>query len=183
MKIVEKEDEVFMRDIPATNWAYGFLSLFGVFLFGAPAFITPSGKPIAHPVGIWQVVSILIAAASFYWSYLKLSAPVITTRINVPAQTIDVTHRRFLIFAKTEQFHFSQIKRAEMVKRKPERAFLYFSVLRLADDSVINLESSGNASEIVAIPLIINRLLKNRHAKTNKNRKNRSKDESKAEMR
>jgi hypothetical protein len=183
MKIVEKDDEVFIRDIPATNWAYGVLSLFGGFLFGALAFLNPANKTAGQPVGIWQVVSLLLAAFSFYWAYIKLSAPIVTTRINIPAQTIDVTDRKFLFFVKTGQFHFTEIKRAEMVRRKSERAFLYFSVLRLADDSVIDLESSGNASEIVAAPLIINRLLKNRHANTRKRRKRGSSDESKAEMR
>jgi len=183
MKIVEKDDEIFMRDIPATNWTYGVLSLFGVFLFGVAAFANPVSKAAGQPVGVWQAVSLGIAAFSFYLAYIKLSAPVITTRIKISAQTIDVTRRKFLIFAKTEQFHFSRIKRAEMVKRKPDRAFLYFSVLTLFDDSQIDLESSGNANEIVSPPLLINRLLKNRHANADKNRKNGSKDESKAEMR
>lgn len=183
MKIVEKEDEVFMRDIPATNWAYGLLSVFGAVLFGAAAFGNPVAKVAGQPVGFWQVVSLGIAVLFCYWAYIKLSAPVITTRVDVAAQTIDVTSRRFLVLVKTERFHFTGIKRAEMVRRKPERAFLYFSVLRLADDSIVDLESSGNASEIVAAPLIINRLLKNRHANTSKRRKRGSSDESKAEMR
>jgi hypothetical protein len=185
MKIVEKDDEIFIRDTPAINWANGILALVGGFLFGAAAFFSPAAKVAAQPVGFGQIVCSALAAFCFYWAYIKLSAPVITTRIRVPAQTIDVTRRKFLFFVRTERVHFSQIKRAEMVERKPERAFLYFSVLRLLDDSIIDLESSGNASETAAvIPLIINRLLKNSHpARSGKKRKSRLSDESKAEMR
>lgn len=156
MKIIEKDDEIILRDIPLTNWIYGVIFLLGSILFA----VSPIINAGQASVDFGQIIPLGIAVAALYWSYLKFSAPIITTRIRPNERMVDVTSRRFLL-KKTESVYFSQIKYFEMVRRKPDRAYLYFSVMTLSDGSQIDLESTGNpTSKINRIPTKLNELLK-----------------------
>lgn len=168
MKIVEKNNEISLRDIPAQNWAHGVLFLLGIIIFGGGALISAAKNPSQTTSGA-QIVSLLVVLFLLYWAYQKLSLPATVTRLKPNERTVEITRRRFLIVKKTEIIKFSEIERFEVVRRKPERAFLYFTVLTRRDGSQIDLESDGNALEGPAhiIPVRLNELLKKDELATN----------------
>lgn len=183
MKVVKSDNETVLRDIPWTNWTYGVLGLLGAVLFGVPSI----KNTVNQRIDIWQILGFFIAAAALYWAYEKFSSPIIITHIKITERIVAVTEIRFLLLKKTRQVSFSQIKHAEMVGRKPDRAFLYYSVLILRDGSLIDLESSGNITDgINRIPSLINDVLKNasdRKQKRGSRTKAQLTDEYKPKMR
>lgn len=161
MKIVEKDNEITLRDVPLENWARGILLLFGFLIFGVGSLGLSAGRSSPPPPG-GPLVPLLVALFFLYWAARKLSLPAIVTRVIADEGTVEITRRRFLILKKTERIKFTAIDRFEVVRRKPDRAFLYFNVLTLRDGSQIDLESDGNAVEgtINIIPLRLNESLK-----------------------
>lgn len=159
MKIIEKDGEILMRDLPTTNWAYGALLFLG-FLILAAGFVISLRKP---PFQAADLIILAVSAVVLYFAYLKLSSPIITTRIDLTGQTIEVTNTKFGLIKKTRIFEYSQIKRFEMIQRKRERAHLYFNTMILKDDSYIDLESEGYpTNNISGISRRLNELLKTR---------------------
>ena len=152
MKISERNGELTMQDFPVTNWAMGFV----LFLCSSILASLLIGK---HSHSLPSVFILLVNILLFYWAYKKLSSPIIYTRVKPLEQTIEIAHIKLGLFKKMWRFDFSEIKHFEMVRRKPDRAYLYFNVMTLTDDSQIDLESSGQAtSKICGISNKLNKL-------------------------
>lgn len=157
MKVIDNENEIILRDVPATNWAYGFLSLLGVLIFGvvlAERLQSSGSSPLS------QLFVLAIVLFFVYLTYLKLSSPVITTHVLKKEKTIEVTKYSLVSFKKTEKFKLSQIRSFELESRKPDRAILYFNVMVLRDGRRIDLESSGHMIETSAVEMKLTNLLK-----------------------
>lgn len=167
MKISETDDELLMRDFPTTNWAYGALLVLGSLILAAGLVISLRKSP-------FQTSDLIISALIvfvLYFAYVKLSSPIITTRIRLAERIIEIAHLKLGLIKKTRIFKFAQIKRVEMVIRKRDRAFLYCNSMLLTDGSYIDLESEGHPTNTVSlISTRLNELLKTPIFKTRKAR-------------
>lgn len=157
MKITEKDGTLTMRDFPTTDWAYGALLISGFFVL-AGGFVVSLRKP---PFQAADLIVLAVLAFILYFAYLKLSSPIITTRVALAERIIEITHLKFGLIKKTQTFKFPQIKHFEMIQRKRDRAFIYCNSMLLADGTYIDLESEGYPTNTVSlISTRLNELLK-----------------------
>ena len=168
MDITEKNGEIILRDYPLKNWIEGILFLLGFILFILPV-VNAAGLFATQTPDIYLIIPFVFAMFALYWAGQKLLSPLIITRIKPAEQTVHISRIKFPFITKPEIYHFSQIKFFETVKRKPDRAYLYFNVMILDDDSCIDLESSGMEIQTNRIPAKLNELLK-KHRKPRQKR-------------
>jgi hypothetical protein len=195
MKIIEKDDEIILRDIPFKKWLSGIplLLLFG---FGGYAIFSDA---INYPNSTfelqagWLKIALNILWFLFIggiiiflaWLAIKdLFISQITTQIKPSAQTVDVISRKLIFIKKIERFYFSQIRGFEIIYPQPEEANLCFNVLTLVNGSQIDLESTGSKKDDTAkIRKKLNALLKKDKIKPAKHNSKRNKaPKTKAKM-
>ena len=197
MKIIEKDDEIILRDIPLKKWLAGIPLLlffgFGGYTIFSDAINYPNSTFELQAGWLKIVLNILwflfIGGIIIFlvWISIKdIFIPQITTRIKPSAQTVDVISRKLIFIKKIERFYFSQIKGFEITYPQPEETNLYFNVLTLVNGSQIDLESTGSKKDDTAeIRKKLNSLIKKDKTKLAKSkskfvktRKNKGKDES-----
>lgn len=158
MKIIEKDDEIILRDIPITKWIFGII-LTLLFVYVGVLLVYDAVKFPVSTFGLqnswysmlfnilWIVFLLAIICGSLYLFSSKILTPMFVVRIRPNFQAIDIIRRRLFFFKHHQRFYFSQAKNFALVQREADNESLYFTILKLVNDDEIYLESSGSSSE------------------------------------
>lgn len=159
MKVIEKGDEIILRDYPLTNWGYGIMSLMLFALFSVPIFNSASLFS-SQTSKISLIFCFVIAGFALYFAWEKFSSPVMIVRFKLSEQIVEIKNIYLLSKTRTEIYKFARISRFETVQRKFDRTYLYYNVMILKDGSCVDLESSGMISQTNRIPAKLNEIIK-----------------------
>lgn len=177
MKIIEKEDEIILRDTPLLKCFFG--AMLTVLFAGMGIFlvydVTRSATSIFSLQNGWLSISfeilwflfILVVIGGVIHLFLSQTlTPMFSVRIKPAARTIDIIRRRLFFIASHQRFYFSQVKSFALLPRSEGDKILYFTTLRLVNDDEIELESSGSSTNYNSSKInMLNGILKKHHPK------------------
>lgn len=153
MRIKESDDELIAREIPYSSWLLSiFLTpfcAFAVYNFAEDLIKYPNYyfglKESWYAIVIyilWQSVLFIIFLGCFLGFASLIFSPIITVRIKLSSQTIDIIHRK-LFFKKHQRSYLHQVKKFSVVQENETKAE-YFRVLELINNEKIYLETECN---------------------------------------
>lgn len=153
MRIKESDDELIAREIPYSSWLISILltplCAFAVYNFAEDLIKHPnyyfglkeSWYAIALYI-VWQSVLFIIFLGCFLGFASLIFSPIITVRIKLSTQTIDIIHWKFF-YKKHQRSYLHQVKKFSVIQENRTKAE-YFRVLELVNDEKIYFETECN---------------------------------------
>lgn len=181
MKVIEKNDEIILRDVPVSKWIFGVFLLLCVslaaFLFAYDVFKYPyqTFQPHKGSKIILNIVVILLGCVGLWIGlrkfFLDLSVQLIITRIKPKQLLVEI--EKWTLFSKhSERFYFSQIKSFDIDEIYDEKSRkISANVLTLVNKSKIALESSEiRYDDKLPLRIKLNEILKKANSANSKKR-------------
>lgn len=164
MNLAENFDEIVIRHAPVKKWIVGAILIFtfGIFIVWVIRYVFVNSRDFF--TALFEALPTFLIAAAFAWILFKsqtIHAPLITVAVNLRAESVKITRRRF--YGKEEaRYYFYQIEKFKSYKGKANFSPMYFLALILVNQKTIklNIPVGGDKQNTIKLIKKLNKFIK-----------------------